>query len=553
MTAATVERPQVATEPEGVTELPDGARKPLSVHVAPGAHIADPYDPAANGTTFDALAWLATIDPRAMRLGAGMAPVRRALTSHDPALFVVTYLSGLLTDDDGVMSFNDMTLDLFRWARTLVRKPGPRESRNGFIAPRESGKSTVLFKCLPVWLAAHKHARFFAAFSASAAQAERHLAGVRTILTGNAALAEDYPELCKLTKDAGNEIGSADGFGMVAKGVDAASLGLVDANNRRPDVILLDDIDLDGGVYSPFQADKRRESIVTGVLGMSERAHTVLVGTTTQRGSVMDQLVRAQAHPDLFPWVREERFKVRRYEPLPVDGQDTPTPGRVRSFWPAKWPVAYLQSIAGTHSYQLNFANSTEAADSLWWRPTDVVYDSRPRYDRTVLAIDGAVTAKETSDETGLCVAGLAAAEKKIFIREALGVRQSGEDLRGTVLELIARFDVDYIVCESNNGGDLWRQLLHDMPVKLVLVHATETKRYRIRRLLTTYQRAGQPVRHERPLPALEHQQRDYPNVSHDDVVDAEAAVVQHLLMILLRAAGNNGQAQARQVQRTRA
>jgi phage terminase large subunit-like protein len=154
------------------------------------------------------------------------------------------------------------------------------------------------------------------------------------------------------------------------------------------------------------------------------------------------------------------------------------------------------------------------------------------------MVVDGAVTTKATSDLTGIAVAGLSVAEKKLFVREAVGVKLSGEALRRRVIEVGVANDVDYLLVEANQGGDLWHVVFHDMPFKVSTFMQKEPKQYRIRRFLALYQRSGGAVFHEKPLPQLEAQQSAYPNLVHEDVLDASAAVAEHLVAMLFQQIG---------------
>lgn len=329
-----------------------------------------------------------------------------------------------------------------------------------------------------------------------------------------------------------------------------------------------DDVEPDEADYSPDLAEKRLRTITDAVLPMNLRARVVLTGTTTMAGSIVHQLVQSVTEPDEEPakWILDEHWTCHYYPPI-VERDD----GSERSTWPAKWPYEYLLSIRHTRSYSKNFANQPLNPDSGWWRPEDIQYWDLPVYDRNVLWVDGAVTVKKTSDWTGLAVVGLSERERAFVVREAVQVRLSGEELRDKALELIDLYEVDYVVVEANQGGDLWYLVFRDMPVKVTTVTAKEPKQYRLRRLLAGYQYQGiarcrehkvlkvdcpdcmrrGAVYHERPLTMLERQALAYPLVAHEDAIDAVAGAVEHLLWILLQKLGRAGkQASVQQLRR---
>jgi predicted phage terminase large subunit-like protein len=80
---------------------------------------------------------------------------------------------------------------------------------------------------------------------------------------------------------------------------------------------------------------------------------------------------------------------------------------------------------------------------------------------------------------------------------------------------------------ETNQGGDAWKTILHDLPVKLHTVHQTASKELRAEYLLNHYQ-FGRVV-HEKRLPQLEEQMVAFPKGANDDAIDAVGTAVEAL------------------------
>lgn len=491
--------------------------------------------------------------------------VRRAL-GEDPVAFALIYLRDHLrgrpqraadgTEKPGRVSFAECH---YEWARiALGWREGevlaePQGDRHGVIAPRETGKSTWWYLILPLWAAAYGHKRFAAAYAHATGQAETHLATFRKELDENPLLRADFPDLCKPARrntggtlaDRAGMYHTASGFTFAAKGIDATSLGMK-VGKQRPDLIILDDIEPDEAQYSGDLVKKRLGTVLDAILPMNIYATVVIVGTVQRPGSIIHQFVRVvlgeDDEDDEMQWIERERFQPHWHRAL-VEQDD----GSVRSLWPDKWPLDFLMSILGTRSYEKNYDNNPRDGDGSWWRAEDIQYDFLPRdqYDRVVMFIDGAVknkTRKDKSDYTGIAIVGLSVAQKRFFVREAVEVKLTGEDLREFVIELAHRYQVSYIEVESNQGGDLWYTVFHDMPVKVTTYTQTEKKEVRLRRLLGQYQRAGRPVVHERKLPQYQRRMLAYPFTDHDDVLDAVAAACEHLIWMLLQALGKASQ-----------
>jgi hypothetical protein len=463
--------------------------------------------------------------------------MRRRLTRLDPLLFAILYLRHHLASQETghQISISQFHVDLNRAARIWCRRDiGPQEIRDAWVAPRGSGKSTWAFLILPLWALAHMHRRYIAAFADSGTQAQQHLMSFKLELDTNELLRADYPKLCApAMRPGGTNVAdrqdmyiAASGVAFTAKGIDSSTLG-AKIGERRPDLILFDDVEPDESNYSAHQKEKRLSTVVNAVLPMNLNAVVWFVGTTTMDGSIIHDIVRQATDADAPAWPRDENIVVHYYHAI-VTLDD----GTERSLWSARWTLGFLKSIEHTVAFAMNFANQPTSAGG-WWQPGDIYYDRRDHYDRVAMFIDGAVTAKKTSDETGIAIVGLSYRERRLFVREALGIRLTGEPRRRRLIDLVLAYDVDYIMCEANQGGDLWFTELHDMPVPVSTFNQKEPKPVRIKRLLAVCQRAERPLALEKPLPALEKQMRAYPNLLHEDILDATAADVEHLVSLI--------------------
>jgi hypothetical protein len=503
----------------------------------------DPYHPDCNAGNFDLPGWLARFPTRLVDPAAG--ELRRALTRYDPLLFAVLYLSNQLKTD-GVISFGDQHLLWARYARMMWTQPSHglsfRDSRHAFVAPRDSGKSTWWFLLLPMWAAAQGHLRFIAAFAHSGPQAELHLTTFRQQLADNTLLRRDFPSLCvparkpngKTTADNITMLRAKSGFTFAARGIDAANLGMK-VDERRPELLLLDDVEPDEASYSIYQMNKRRGTITDAILPMNIRAHVVLVGTVTMGGSIVHQLVQAgrgdsgeESGLDL-QWVDDERFVVTHTVPIVPDGD-----GEERSIWPQKWPLPFLREIRHTRSYAKNYDNDPLGADGDYWTKDDFTYGELPGVTYQVLSIDPKIATRKRTDPVGIAVLGYAparaGAKSRCVVEFAQPYMLVGEALRLKVLELLARFPrVRLVVVEGNQGGENWHAILHDLPCKLQVVWSTDKKETRAADLLEHYQ-VGRRVIHARRLPALEAQMVAFPKAGNDDLVDAVAIPALRLL-----------------------
>lgn len=433
---------------------------------------------------------------------------RRYATREDPALFVLTYLRSHLRGPEtgGAITYSTAHADWYRDMAEWAEPAGaPRSWRRIYIAPRASAKSTHWFLFAPLWALAHGHSSFVASFADASAQAEGHLATFRRELLHNTLLRTDYPELCVPagTFDNRTMYQARSGAVFAARGIDAASLGMK-IGERRPDVLVMDDIEPGGGVYSSYQAGQRRKTLVETILPLNEYAKVVWVGTVTMPGSLIHQAMQGAQ------WVSDEGFTVHHHLPI-VDGE---------SMWPGKWPLDYLLSIQHQRSYALNFLNRPLPEDGDYWQPDDIAHtapnDDAPQW---VLSIDPAVTDKRTSDDSALAV--LSHDKGKVQVRDVRAVKATGRELRRTVEGVLARWpQIRVVLVETNQGGNLWAQVFEGLPVRYRSVFSSAPKPVRAGWLLEHYQRGAVTHAEGWDDSVAVEQLLSFPRAA-DDVVDA--------------------------------
>jgi phage terminase large subunit-like protein len=455
---------------------------------------------------------------------------RRIATRLDPQLFCAIYMRHHLSNEETghQVSYADCHLDWYEQMKEWVKpRTAPREWRKAFIAPRNAAKSTHWFLFAPLWAGAHGHVRFIAAFGDAGGAAETHLANFRAELDNNELLRKDFPELCTtMRRKSGRNVSdnagmyqAKSGFIFAARSIDSSNLGLK-IEQYRPDVLIMDDIEKGEANYSTHQIEQRLSTVQNVILPLNERARVVLVGTVTMSGSIVHQLNQ----PVQPAWVKDQRFETHYY-PAIVTEPD----GSERSLWPQLWPMEYLSKIRHTRDFAMQFMNKPVPADSPYWTSIDFTYGQLNAVTRVVLSIDPAVTTKRTSDRTALAVVGFSPSENKCEVRYAKGVRLRGNELRESVLNLLVEYpDIKRVLCETNQGGDLWMEVLHDLPVPVYAVTQSVKKEVRAARTLNHYQHGR--VLHTEPLHELQQEQIEFPRGQHDDLVDAVGTAVDYLL-----------------------
>lgn len=460
------------------------------------------------------------------------------------------------------MTLCEFHLDLLDYAKQWTLPTGARkQTRACFIAPRQSGKSTWIFLLLPMWAAAHGHRKFVAAFSDSEQQAMTHLYTFKQELETNDLLNKDFPEFCAVHKsnnnarammDNRNQTRRANDFIFMAKGADSAALGMK-VGEKRPDVLLFDDIEPGESNYSAYEAAKRKVTLQSDLFPLNDWAAVAIVGTTTMPNSLIDQMrkvgeaksewdaryedrkvvdlnpdtniieevpFRESLDPDLR-WVLDENISVHYWPVILRDGlegsEDVLGPTE-RSLWPERWSMESLNQDRHTRAFAKNMMNRPISADGGYWDESDIDIDQAEFYRHTLISIDPAVTTAKRSDYTGIAVVSLGS-DGCLYVRHAEQVKLGSDALADHVAVLVRDFEVGIALVETNQGGDLWRQVFNGLPCRFVAIRQKEKKEIRAAEAVDFYKR-GQ-VKHTKHFHIAEEQMLAFPHTTHDDVVDA--------------------------------
>ena len=115
--------------------------------------------------------------------------------------------------------------------------------------------------------------------------------------------------------------------------------------------------------------------------------------------------------------------------------------------------------------------------------------ESAPEFKRVVVAIDPAVSASETSDETGIVCAGLGWDDHAYVLDDVSG-KYTPDGWARRAVDLFDAREADKIVAEVNNGGDLVHQNLKTVRknVSFKAVRASVGKRTRAEPIASLYE-----------------------------------------------------------------
>jgi len=462
---------------------------------------------------------------------------RREITVHSPARFALIYLPHQLRSRETGMRYSlaRLHLDLARRARRWARAGGFRDA---VVAPRFSAKSTWDLVINPMWALAHQHRRLVLGVGDSVEQIRPHLGTWRAELADNALLRQDFPHLIPARRpgvqDTASTVTTRDGCTFAVRSLGSRTRGLK-IGSDRPDVIVIDDPEPDGADYSDRARARRLEIIRNTLLPMNEQAAVVLQGTVVRYGAIMHDVVRA-AGGEQVDWIAEEGFACHHY-PAIVAGPD----GAERSFWEQRYALAWLLGQRHLHSYALNFDGRPPAPGGRHFRADSFAYGRRPVRE-LVMFIDTAPTVTDASDYTAYVVGGLAD-DGRVQLEYARAWRLTSTQIRERAQALCATDDrIRTVYLERNVAHDWARGVLEPIdlrtrePVRLAPGVRVETylsagsKNGRIAVLLDDVERGDVRLGDRDCCRELVAQAQRWPDVDHDDLIDAGAALVDRLL-----------------------
>lgn len=206
---------------------------------------------------------------------------RRAKADYD--FFVKTYFSDIA---------RFKTADFQIKAAEYILKH--ENARAVFEWARGHAKSTHMGVFIPLWLKIQDTREFntMVIVSKSEDLAIRLLADLQQQLAYNQLYIEDFGVQMKTGNWAEGEFTTTDNCGFVALGRGQSPRGLK-KNSRRPDYILIDDIDDDEMVLNPKRVNKITDWVLSALFGSMEigRGRFIMVGNRIAKDSVLTNMV----------------------------------------------------------------------------------------------------------------------------------------------------------------------------------------------------------------------------------------------------------------------
>ena len=150
-----------------------------------------------------------------------------------------------------------------------------------------------------------------------------------------------------------------------------------------------------------------------------------------------------------------------------------------------------------------------KANEGALWKESMIIYnDLDIEYDKVVVAIDPSVTNKSTSDACGVVV--VAKKENKYYVLEDKTKILSPNEWANLAISLYDKYEANYIVAETNQGGDLVKSVIRNIrqTIPYKSVRASKGKMARAEPIAALYEQSL--VFHNERFPTLEYELLTY-------------------------------------------
>lgn len=266
-------------------------------------------------------------------------------------------------------------------------------------APRGFAKSTAITKTYLLAALLFRVRSHAMIISDTEAQAALFLGDIKVECQENEQLIADF-EINRIEKDSETEliVSFADGwrFRVIAKGSEQKIRG-VKWLNRRPDIVIGDDLENGEIVESPARREKFRNWMMRTLLPFgSDDCLFRIVGTVLHMDSMLNRLLNSAG------------WKSLRYEAHDIDYS--------RLLWPQKFPKARLLKIKekfmaenDLEGYSMEFLNNPLPEGATFFRLSDFIPMEAEDFSRKlnyVASADFAIAESQRSDYTVIMIAG---------------------------------------------------------------------------------------------------------------------------------------------------
>ena len=220
-------------------------------------------------------------------------------------------------------------------------------------------------------------------------------------------------------------------------------------------------------------------------------------------------------------------------------------------------PIDNMENLSDTYLQSLEMLSSRKKArflrgewqddneNALWKRDSMInpfrMKSAPANLDRDVVGVDPALTKKDTSDLTGVVIAGCKRikGEMHYFVLDDRSLIGSPSEWAGTAVNAYHEYEADRVVAETNQGGDMVEQTIRNIDRRIAYrgVRATRGKIVRAEPIAELYERGL--VHHVGEFQLLEDEMCSYCGFDNEKSPDRMDALVWALTELSMRGVGS--------------
>lgn len=468
---------------------------------------------------------------------------RKRRAKDDFRYFVQTYLSHHVTPDETSM-FRNSVYD-------TIKNTVAKYNKSLFLAYRGGAKTTVITRLFTIWEVIRDDAYYPVIISSTVDGVEDNIEFLKTEFEENVNLISDFDiaitdrdtwQKTEFTMTTGKRKIKVEGYGSGQKIRGRNYYG------RRPDLIILDDIENDENVESKTQRDKLEKWFKKAIAKLPERKRKyiiIIVGTLLHYDAVLKRLSKrrdfhVESHPLVLQFPEHMDAWQELYEMLDRDAAiaeytknktyydeglilDDP---ELNTF---ELMMEYFEDMESFFSEYQNEPMSAENAilgkyQTYETLPTDLVY---------AMGIDPAL-GKKKGDLFGVAVVGKSQSMKRFYIVYARGFKLSPLAMLYKIIEIYKLYAPKYVIAETVQFQEFYKDSLKDkaieagiyLPVIPIKTHSNKEIRLAA---LSPYLSDGTLLANSNDKVLIE-ELTTFPMGAHDDILDAVEMAFRHLL-----------------------
>ena len=376
-------------------------------------------------------------------------------------------------------------------------------------APREHAKSTLVSLAYPIWATLYKHHRFIVLFSASEETAKFFMKNIKEEFEDNEKIYNDFGDM-RTGNWRSDYIELANRTAIMAKGPKGSVRG-VRYRERRPDLVIIDDLEKEDTVSSPSMRESLYRWVKRVVFNLGKESRIFIIGTVLHYDSVLNRLLKE--------YEGKRGYFVKRYRAI-ENG---------RALWPAKWPLKALErkkEEIGSQAFATEFMNEPLADEDRMFKEEWIVYyEPEELLHKRFEIYFGVDPALGKGDYSALVIVGKD--QFGIFyVLEAIGKRVTPDRFMALIIEKAKEYKPRRIGFEVVAFQKVFKDYLMEkaeregiiLPIR-ELKHSGLNKMARIARLSPLVENGR--IRFKRGQYLLIEQLLMFPKGDHDDLPDA--------------------------------